>query len=373
MQFVFDFLHTYTIILIVGLSFSIIYFPTKFFHLAHAAIITLGSYLTFFFHIQLKVSLIASIFFSLITCGIFGFLIDKLIYKSLRRKNANSVSYLVASLGIYIVLENLISIIWGDGTKIFRKEKYEINFNVFNAEITLIEISTILLSIITFILVLLYLNYTFTGKKMRAVSSNSELSEIFGINFQYIVSFSFIMGSVLAAFSGVLISFKYDLKPTLGFEYLIYGVVSMIIGGLNSYRGLILGTALLVLLQKITAFYIDEIWIDSVTYFILIIFLILNPNGFKGKRIKKGGDIGMVQFCLHIMVLISLYYILATSLNLVSGVSGFISLTHAGFYGIGAYSTAILTINFNISPIYTFFFDTLLFLFYFIIYIFFNL
>ena len=95
------------------------------------------------------------------------------------------------------------------------------------------------------------------------------------------------VSSALAAIAGILIALDVDMTPTFGFNYFLYGVVAMIIGGVGSYRGLIFGSLLLASAQHLVAFYIDTKWMDAVAYIILILFLIWKPLGFSGLRLKK--------------------------------------------------------------------------------------
>ena len=119
------------------------------------------------------------------------------------------------------------------------------------------------------------------------MSSNSELSNIYGINSNKIILISFGIGSALAAKAGILSAMDTNMTPTFGFNLLLYGVVAMIIGGVGSTRGLIAGSLLVATAQHLSAYYIDTKWMDAVTYIILILFLIWKPLGFSGKQLKK--------------------------------------------------------------------------------------
>jgi branched-chain amino acid transport system permease protein len=275
------------IYLLLALSFTIIYYSTKFFHLAHAAIITLGAYFTFLFSKQLDWSLWVAVPFAIIFATAIGMLIEIALYKPLRKRNATPLIFLITSLGVYIVLQNLISLTWGDDTKSIRTGEVKVGNEIFGAYITDIQIIIIVVSLVLFIGTLLFLKYTKTGKNIRAVSSNEELSNIFGINSNYIILWSFGIGSALAAVAGILVAFDTDMTPTMGFNLLLYGVVAMIIGGVGSIWGLVGGAFLLATAQHLGAYYIDSKWMDAIAYVILILFLIWKPLGFSGKRLKK--------------------------------------------------------------------------------------
>lgn len=271
----------------VSLSFSLLYFTTKFFHLAHAVIITLSAYFVYLFYIQLSFPFFVSVILSLILATILGMLCEVLIYRPMRKRNFSLLTYLIASLGLYIVLQNFISLYFGDDTKVINTAEVTVGHQIFGAYITTVQIVTIVVSIVLFIAVNLFLSYSKTGKSIRAVASNSELCNIYGINSNRIILIAFGIGSALAAVAGVLSAMDTNMTPTFGFNLLLYGVVAMIIGGVGSTRGLIAGSLLVATAQHLSAYYIDTKWMDAITYIILIIFLIWKPLGFSGKQLRK--------------------------------------------------------------------------------------
>lgn len=205
----------------------------------------------------------------------------------MRNKNISSFSLLIASLGLYTILQNLISIIFGDETKIIVMSNARVGHKILGAFITDMQIITISVSIISFLTVMLFLSKTSFGKQLRAVSDNSELSSIYAINSNRIILFASVISSVLASILGILIAFDLDMSPTFGFNYYLYGVVAMIIGGVGNYRGLIVGALLIAFVQQVSSIYIDTKWMEAAVYFILILFLIWKPLGFSGLKLKK--------------------------------------------------------------------------------------
>lgn len=287
MQIIINILIYFSIILAISLSIQIIYSSCKFFHLAHASIITLSAYFTYFLFKQSNFSPIVSILFSVLFSISVGVLIYFYIYRPLLSLNINSFSMLIASLGIYIIIQNIISLVWGDGNKNIRIDDVKIGNEFLNAYITNIQILTIVISLSLFLLCLLFLKFTKIGRNIRAISANPELAKILGINTDRIINWAFGIGSGLAAIVGILVASDTGLTPTMGFNMLLYGVVAMIIGGIDSTWGLIGGSVLIALAQHLGAYYIDSKWMEAITFFILILFIIWRPLGFSGKPIKK--------------------------------------------------------------------------------------
>ena len=99
--------------------------------------------------------------------------------------------------------------------------------------------------------------------------------------------FSFLIGSLLVSVVGILIAFDMNMYPTMGFNWLLYGVVVMIISGIGSQLGLIAGALSLAIMQHVFAYYIGSQWMDAIAYILLILFLIWKPLGISGKQLKK--------------------------------------------------------------------------------------
>jgi branched-subunit amino acid ABC-type transport system permease component len=271
----------------MNISFGLIYQVASFFHLALAGVIAYGAYFTFWLSQQVGLALWLAVPIAVLLAIILGIFMEILLYKPMRQRGAEPFKLLIASLGLYIILQNLISIIWGDDTKCIRVGEVEVGHEFLGVYITDVQIITILSGTMLFGVLLLFLKFTQIGKNMRAVSSNLELSTILGINSNTVILWAFSIGSALAAVIGVLVAFETNMTPTMGFSLLIYGVVSMIIGGFGSSWGIVGGTLLLATVQHLGAYFIDSKWMDALAYVVLILFLIWKPLGISGKRLKK--------------------------------------------------------------------------------------
>jgi len=286
-QIIVNIVVTTAILIIVSQSFSLIYYAAKFFHLTHAVIITFGAYFFYLFSKQLDFNIWAALSLAVICATGIGMLAEISIYKPLRKRKTTPLIMVITSLGLYVIMQNVISMIWGDDTKSIRTWDIKAGNEILGAYITDVQIVIIVSSLVLFIGIFLCLKYTKIGKNIRAISSNEELSNIFGINSNRVILWSFGIGSALAAIAGILVAIDTDMTPTMGFNLLLYGVVAMIIGGVGSTWGLVGGALLLATAQHLSAYYIDSKWMDAVAYIILILFLIWKPLGFSGKRLKK--------------------------------------------------------------------------------------
>lgn len=276
-----------SIYILLIFSFNLKFSTLKFLDLSHAITITLGAYFTYLFSIQLGFNLIIAIPIAIIISTFTSLLIFQFIYKPFKDKKIQNWQLLIASLGVYIVLQNIVSIYFGDDTKSFRTWEVKEGHKFLDAYITDVQLMTIVISITFLVLSWLFIEKTNIGKQIKAVSSNPSLSDIFGISTNKAILYSFVLGSALASVAGILIAADTDMTPTMGFNWLLYAVVAMIIGGMGKMRYLFMGALLLATAQHLSAYYLDSKWMNATAYIILIVFLFFKPYGFSGKKLKK--------------------------------------------------------------------------------------
>lgn len=287
MQILTNILFAASIYMLVGVSFSIIYSTVRFFHFAHGIVFTFGAYFVFLSCQMVRIPFVISTVLMLLACILLGCLMELFIYRPLRKRKSNELVLLLTSLGIYIVLQNIISMIFGDGTRTIRTGTVQEGINVFGARITPIQIFTICISIALAIALSLFLKNSKIGKAMRAVASDPELASVSGINSNAVILWSFIIGSGLAGIAGILVALDVNMTPTMGMNALMMGVVAVIVGGFNSISGIALGALLLAIAQHLGAWYIGSQWQSAIAFIILILFLLFKPEGFLGKKVRS--------------------------------------------------------------------------------------
>lgn len=273
-------------IALVALSFMLIFHTTRFFHFAHGVVFTAGAYFTFLSKIWLGCPLWIAILAGILLAGVLGCLMEVGIYRPLRKRDSSGLVLLLASLGTYIFLQNVISIVFGDSTRSIRTGIVKEGIDVLGARITPIQIITICVSVVLVVVLSIFLKRTKIGKSMRAVANDPELASISGIASDRVILWAFAIGSALAGLAGILVALDVDMAPTMGMHALMMGVVAVIIGGVNSIPGIALGALLLALAQQFGAWYIGSQWQDAIAFVILVLFLLFKPEGFLGKRVK---------------------------------------------------------------------------------------
>jgi branched-chain amino acid transport system permease protein len=271
LQFIINGIIAGSIYALVGLGFSLVYSTARFFHFAHGAIYTLGAYLTFTFLVVFGISFPVSIFLAICVSAIIGTGIEFLIYRRMREQGAGNLSLLIASLGLLIVLQNLVSLVWGDETKTIRSGLVSEGFNILGARVTSIQVIIIAVSCSLAVLLWFFLHKTFLGIKLRAVANDPDLSKIHGIDSNKIILLAFFLGSILAAGAAILISLDTDMTPTMGFYALLMGVTAAIVGGIGKIWGALLGGLLIGLIQHLGVWKLPTEWQETIVFIVLIL------------------------------------------------------------------------------------------------------
>ena len=287
MQLFFNISFQLFLLVILSLSFYLIFKPTKIFHIAHAFTISLGAYMVYLFYHILELNLIVSIVLALTISTLYGIANEQLFYKHLRGKKESNIKMLILSLGVYIVSQNLVSIFFGDDIKALGKGEVKVGHEFMGAYITDIQIITMFVSLLVLLFTFYLWNKTKFGFAIRAIADNPELSTVFGIPKEKITLIACGLGSFYAGLGGILVGFDTGITPTFGFSLLLYAIVVMIIGGVDSLWGIVAGAFILAVVQNLTAYYIDTKWMDAITYAILILFLIVRPYGVSGVKNKR--------------------------------------------------------------------------------------
>ena len=273
--------------LLVALSFVVIFKATRFFHFAHGIVFTAGAYLTLISKNWLGMSPLFSFISGIAFCTILGCLMDLCIYRPLRKKGSSELILLLASLGIYVFLQNTISMVFGDETRSVRTGVVQEGYNVLGARITGIQVVTIFVSAVLVTSLWGFLKFSKMGKAVRAVACDPKLADISGIDSGRVILWAFGIGSALAGVAGILVALDVDMTPTMGMHALMMGVVVVIIGGVRSIGGIVLGAMLLGMAQHFGAWFIGSQWQDAIAFVILVVFLLVRPEGFMGKKVKS--------------------------------------------------------------------------------------
>lgn len=287
MQLLLNILVSTCAVVLTSVGFALVFSTTRFFHFAHAAVYTAGAYAAFACARWGGVPPVAAAFISLVLSILLGCLMEWAIYRPLRQRAASSLVLLIASLGLYIALQNVISLVFGDESRSLQSHAVTVGYDLLGARITGTSLLMIVVSVILVTAVMLVLRWTGLGRAMRAVANDGELARIHGLKTDQVILATFAIGSGLAGMAGILIALDTSMSPTMGVNALMMAIVAVVIGGVSSIPGVLMGSLLLATTQQLAIWTLGSQWKDAVAFAVLLLFLLLRPQGILGKRVRK--------------------------------------------------------------------------------------
>lgn len=283
-----------SIYVLVALGFVVIYRTVKFFHFAYGAVYAVGAYLSYS---VLRIAYSGGstprawtlgVIVGVVGAGIVGVLIDRIVYKPLRKRKAPNLVLLIASFGTFIFIQNLLQLIFGAQILTIRTGPVKEGHHIFGAVITNVQILLLVVCCSLFVALWLFIKKTSLGKAMRAVADDPLAASVVGINPERIILAAFAIGSALAGAAGILVSLETNIEPTMGMNAILKGIIASIIGGIGSIPGAMFGGIFLGLAENLGIWKISAGWKDCIAFAILIAFLLIRPGGIMG--VKPHGE-----------------------------------------------------------------------------------
>ncbi len=272
---------------LLALSFAVIYSTGRFFHLAHASCYTLGAYSAFAAAAYLGANPGVAVGVGVIAAAAAGIAMEILVYRPIRRRGGTPQVLLLASVGLLVVLQNCVSLVFGDAIKPMPGVQARAGYVIFGAHVTQVQIITFLVSLVVFFGVLAGLKLTWIGRRIRAVVDNPQLANAVGIDSNRVLVFAFCVGSALAGLAAAMSAYDTGLRPSMGFSALLLAVVAMVIGGVGHIPAAYFGGFVVAAAQQCSALVLPTKWQDAVVFALLIVFLLFRPGGLLGAENRK--------------------------------------------------------------------------------------
>jgi branched-chain amino acid transport system permease protein len=271
---------------LIALGYTMVYGIIKLINFAHGDIYMVGAFVGLIVATQFSSNFIVVIAIAMATTAIIGVLVEKVAYKPVR--NSSRISALISAIGASIFISNLVVLINGPQREAYPQIFPEINFNVGGITISFLQIFIILVSIALMFGLYYIVHNTKMGIAMRAVSQNLTTARLMGINSDKIISFTFAIGSSLAAAAGVLVGTYYRAVDLLmGLLFGLKAFVAAVLGGIGSIPGAMIGGLVLGLAEVMGVAFISPSFRDAIAFGILIFILIVKPSGLFGKATKE--------------------------------------------------------------------------------------
>ncbi|MBF2065316.1 MAG: branched-chain amino acid ABC transporter permease [Calothrix sp. C42_A2020_038] len=290
---------------IFALGYTLVYSILGIINLSHGAVFTLGAYLTYTLMggtfgfsgvlanttLPLALPFAIALILSSMLAGLVGVAIERIAFLPLRRKNSDPLLTVVSSLGVGVVIVNLIQYLVGAENYNFPANTYgnlppAINFGtdenpipIRTVQIVIFVISVIIVSILTY-----FINCTKYGKAMQAIAEDPTTASLLGINSDRLIILTFFISSFLASIAGSLLASSVSIAgPYFGIAFGLRGLAVIVLGGLGSIPGAVVGGFLIGIIEAFVPGQFSG-YKDAVAFGILFIMLLVRPQGLLGRK-----------------------------------------------------------------------------------------
>jgi branched-chain amino acid transport system permease protein len=212
-----------------------------------------------------------------------GFFLERVVGIRPERRYS-SLKVLIVAIGVSLFLENGGQIAFGADPKFFPQIIPTRPLDIGGLSVDSQRIVVLGVAIVLMVLLNLIVNYTKTGKAMRAVSFNLDAARLMGINTDRIIAFTFALGSALAGAGGILVSLMYPrIDPLMGIMPGLKAFVAAVLGGIGSITGAMVGGLIIGLAEVMAVGYGQSTYRDAIAFVILVLILLVKPTGIMGK------------------------------------------------------------------------------------------
>ncbi|MBI4238103.1 MAG: branched-chain amino acid ABC transporter permease [Deltaproteobacteria bacterium] len=279
---------------LIALGYTMVYGVLKLINFAHGDVYMIGAMTGYYLGRALGITESGTFFQfllvlggSMFVCGVLGFLIERLAYRPLR--NAPRLAALITAIGVSLFLEYAGQWLFGPDPKLFpplltARPVFAVGGIVLNTiQVTIFAVSlTIALGLRWIVM------RTRIGTAMRAVSFSHTAAHLMGINVNRVISFTFILGSVLAAAAGILVGISNPkVEPLMGILPGLKAFVAAVLGGIGNIPGALLGGLLIGVSESMVVGYLSSTYRDALAFIILIVILLCRPQGLLGERVVE--------------------------------------------------------------------------------------
>ena len=279
---------------LIALGYTMVYGILRLINFAHGDVYMLGAFFGFYSAHWLGAArdpnpakALLVLLISMLGCGGVGYLIERFAYKPVRR--SSRLAALITAIGVSLLLENGGVLVFRADPKFFpqiippRNIPLGGGVTVSNQQIIILVVSIALMLGLRFIVM-----RTRVGKAMRAVSHSHTAAALMGISVDRIITFTFILGSMLAAAAGVLVALQNPkIEPYMGIMPGLKAFVAAVLGGIGNIPGAVLGGLVMGVAEVMVVGYLSPTYRDAIAFVLLIVILLVRPAGLLGRNVSE--------------------------------------------------------------------------------------
>lgn len=270
---------------VMASGLSLIFGVTKVTQIAHPVLIIVGCYLTFWLASSVGIDPFLSILIIAPALYLMGSLIYRLIVS--HSSKGSPLATLLALFGVILILESMVGVIWSTDYRAIYSIYQGRSISLGGFAASLPRLMAFGVAAISMGLLFLFLRYSETGRAIRATSQDKETAQVLGVNVEKVFLIVFGISTALAGVGGALMGIIYSFYPALHWQWMgvVFSVV--VLGGLGSIQGAVLAAIIIGIAESLTSFYIGIQWAPAIAFAILLITLMLRPQGLLGAKEER--------------------------------------------------------------------------------------
>ncbi len=268
---------------LVALGFVLIYKSSDVINFAQGEFLLMGAYLAYFFLGQMGVHWSIGVILTILVAAAIGVIIERLVLRPLIGEPI--ISVIMVTIGLSSLLKAIVGGIWGTNPQVFPAFIPKDEVHIMNAVVTTDKLWAIAIALIFLVIFTIFFRYNKEGIAMRAVADDQQAALSVGISVQKIFAWAWSIAAITAAVAGIIVANVLEVSPNLsGVGLRVFPVV--ILGGLDSIPGALIGAAIIGLLEAYAGGYVgDGSLAQVISYIVLVIILMIRPYGLFGKEI----------------------------------------------------------------------------------------
>jgi branched-chain amino acid transport system permease protein len=269
---------------LVALGYTMVYGIIRLVNFAHGEFLMIGA-MCGYYALRANLPMPLAIIVAMLSSGLIAVIVERMVYRPIRK--SGRIPALITAIGTSLFFQYFGQLAFGADPKTIPPFITEKIFNFGEVNVSNVQLSIFIITISVLLFLWWLTHFTKIGKAMRAVSFNLPAAELMGINTNRIISFTFFLGAALAGLGGMLMGYTMSVEPMMGMNLGIKAFVAAVVGGIGIIPGAALGGFIIGIAENLVAGLYKSSFRDGVSFFILIIILLVKPSGILGKNTKE--------------------------------------------------------------------------------------
>jgi len=271
---------------LIALGYTMVYGIVQVINFAHGEIYMFGAFVGLFL-VTAGINVFVALLGAMVFCMVLGVLVERIAYRPLRGKSSR-LSALISAIGVSIFLSTAMLLYRGSNTTRYPEVFKATTFDLGGIQVSSLQVLILVFSALLMVGLEVMIHRTKLGKAMRACSQDIEAASLMGINVNQVISATFAIGSALAAAGGVMVGIYYNaVWPYMGTMAGMKAFAAAVLGGIGSIPGAMIGGLTLGIMEIMGVAYLSSSYKDAIAFAILILVLLIRPQGLLGKKIAK--------------------------------------------------------------------------------------